>query len=87
MNGEKLIRIGPIGESKTCIAGQIIEEINAEVHEQRGDHQIFENTWFTMLTGPYWWPIRKMDVMNYCEEYLVCSQRNEGRIHEQKKNP
>ena len=25
--------------------------------------------------------------MNYCEKYLVCSQRNEGRIHEQKKKP
>jgi hypothetical protein len=33
MDEEKLIRISPSGETKTCIAGQIIEEIIAEAHE------------------------------------------------------
>jgi hypothetical protein len=30
---KKLIRISPSGETKTCIAGQIIKEIIAEAHE------------------------------------------------------
>ena len=34
MDEEKLIKITPSGETKTCIAGQIIEEIIAEAHEQ-----------------------------------------------------
>jgi hypothetical protein len=83
MNEEKLIRISPSGETKTCIAGQIIEEIIAEAHEQEDHHQTFENTWFTILSGPYWWPTRKRDVVSYCGDCPVCSQQNEKRVHEQ----
>jgi hypothetical protein len=83
MDKEKLIRISLSGETKTCIAGQIIKEIIAEVHEQEGHHQTFENTWFTILRGPYWWPTRKRDVASYCGDCLVCLQQNEGRVHEQ----
>ena len=86
MDREKLIQICPSEESKTCIAGQIIEGIITEAHEQERHHQTFENTWFIILSGPYWWPTRKNEVTSYYEEYLVCSQRNEGRIHEQENN-
>jgi hypothetical protein len=74
MDEKKLIRISPSGETKTCIAGQIIEEIIAEAYEQEDHHQTFENTWFTILCGPYWWPTRKKDVTSYCEDCPVCSQ-------------
>src|ERR1700738_1920331 len=72
MDGDKLIRISPSGESKICIAGQVIEEIIAEAHEQEGHHQTFENTWFTILSGPYWWSIRNRDVASYCKECPFC---------------
>ena len=83
MDRDKLIQINPSEESKTCIAAQIIDEIIAEAHEQEDHHQTFENTWFTILGGPYWWPTRKKAVTNYCGECPVCLQKNEGRIHEQ----
>ena len=82
MDKDTLIRVSPSEELKTCIAGQFIEEIITEAHEQEGHHQTFENTWFTILNGPYWWPSRKMDVSSYCKEYPVCSRQNEGQIHE-----
>jgi hypothetical protein len=82
MNEEKLIRISPSGETKTCIAGQFIEEIIAEAHEQESHHQTFENTWFNILSGPYWWPTRKKKVGSYCGDCPVCLQQNEGRVHE-----
>ena len=80
MDGDNLIRVSPSEESKTCIARQIIEEIIAEEHEQEGHYQTFKNTWFTILSGPYWWPTRKRDVARYCGECPVCSQQNEGRV-------
>ena len=84
MDGDKLIRVSTSGELKTCIAGQLIEEIIAKTHEQEGHHQNFENTWFTILSGPYWWPTRKMDVSSYYEECSGCLQQNERRVHEPK---
>jgi hypothetical protein len=83
LEGEKLIRISPSGKSKICIEGQIIEEIISEAHEQEGQHQTLEDTWFTILSGPYWWPTRKKDVASYCGDCPVCLQQNEGRVHEQ----
>ena len=83
MHGEKLIRNNPSGELKTCIAGQITEQINAEAREQEGHHQTFKNTWFTILSGPYQWPTRKRYVANYYEEYPVRLQRNVERLHKQ----
>jgi hypothetical protein len=75
MDGDELIQISPNGESKTCIGGQIIEEIIAEAYEQEGHHQTFENTWFIILTGPYWWPTRKMGVASYCEKCSICMNK------------
>ena len=83
MDKDKLIRVSPSGKLKTCIAGQVIEKIITEAYEQESHHQTFENTWFTILNGSYWWPTKKMDVSSYCKECPVYSRQNEGRIHEQ----
>ena len=87
MNGEKLMRVSPSGESKTCIAWPIIGEIIAETYEQRGDHQPFKFTWFTILTTCLLVANKERNMKNYCKKCPVClQQQSEKRAHDQEKN-
>ena len=68
---------------KICISGDIIEEIISEAHEREGVHHPLQQTWHLVLTTPYWWPTRRRDVWEYCQECPICLDRNEGRIKEE----
>jgi hypothetical protein len=68
---------------KICISGDIIHEVINEAHEREGVHHPFQQTWRLVLTTPYWWPTRRRDVWEYCQECPVCLDRNEGRITEE----
>ena len=68
---------------KICISGDIIEEVISEAHERERVHHLLQQTWRLVLTTPYWWPTRRRDVWEYCQECSVCLDRNEGRIKEE----
>ena len=71
LNEGKLKRVSITGKIHECIAGDIIEFISI-AHEQDGVHYNLNSTWHYLLRTPYWWPTRRRDVVEFCQECPVC---------------
>ena len=78
LDDEKLKRVSITGKIHECIAGDIIEEIISEAQEQDGAHYNLTSTWHYILRIPYWWPTRRRDILEYCQECPVCKVADKG---------
>lgn len=76
---DKLKRVNITGKIHECIASDIIEESLSEAYEHEGTHFNVISTWHYVLCTPYWWPTRWSDVLEYCQECLVCKIANKKR--------
>lgn len=61
LNEGRLKRVSMSVQVKTCISGDIIEEVICEAYEQRIHHPL-QPTWHLVLATPYWWPTQRTDV-------------------------
>ena len=80
LDDEKLMRVSISGKIQECVAGDIIEEIIGEAHEQDGVHYNLSTTWQYVLRAPYWWPTRRRDVLEYCDGCPVCKVVDQGDV-------
>ena len=70
-----LIKEGPDGIRRTCVAGPITTAIIAEAHEGiAGGHFLANITLHKVLTALYWWPTMKRDVHLYCTQCDICQR-------------
>ena len=70
-----LIKEGPDGIRRTCVAGPITNAIIAEAHEGiAGGHFSAKITLHKILTALYWWPTMKRDVYLYCTQCDICQR-------------
>ena len=70
-----LIKEGPDGMRRTCVAGPVTTAIIAEAHEGiAGGHFSARITLHKILTALYWWPTMKRDVHLYCTQCDICQR-------------
>jgi hypothetical protein len=70
-----LIKEGPDGIRRTCVAGPVTTAIIAEAHEGiAGGHFSAKITLHKILTALYWWPSMKKDVYLYCTRCDICQR-------------
>ena len=70
-----LIKEGPDGIWRTCVAGPITTAIIAKVHERIvGGHFSTNITLHKVLTTLYWWPTMKKDVYLYFTQCDICQR-------------
>ena len=70
-----LIKEGPDGIRRICVAGPITTAIIAEAHEGiAGGHFSANINLHKVLTALYWWPSMKKDVHLYCTQCDICQR-------------
>ena len=78
----KLKQVSITSKIQVCIAGDIIVEIISEAHEHEGTHFNLTTTWHYILRTPYWWPTRRRDVLEYCQECPACKIANKRKAND-----
>ena len=70
-----LIKEGPDGIRRTCVAGPVTTAIIAEAHEGiAGGHFSAKIILHKILTALYWWPSLKKGVYLYCTQCDICQR-------------
>ena len=70
-----LMKEGPDGIRRRCVAGPLTTAIITEAHEEiAGGHFSANLTLHKILTALYWWPTMKKDVYLYCKWCDICQR-------------
>ena len=74
-HNEILLKEGPDGIRRICVAGPITTAIITEAHEGIvGGHFSANITLHKVLTALYWWPSMKKDIHLYCTQCDICQR-------------